>query len=60
MTCTPMTRNALTASAVAALLFPVSLGALLWRGALHMSDVAVDVDPFEIDLQLTDRNDDEA
>lgn len=52
-----MTRNALTASAVAAILFPVSLGALLWRSALHLRDVAIDLDPFEVDLQLHDRND---
>lgn len=54
-----MTRPILAASAVAILLVPVSLGALLWRGALRAHDVAFDVDPFEIDLQLHARNDDE-
>lgn len=55
----PMNRTTLAASAVAVLLVPVSLGALLWRGALRAHDVAFAVDPFEIDLQLNSRNDDE-
>ena len=53
-----MNRQTLAASAVAVLLVPVSLGALLWRGALRAHDVAFAVDPFEIDLQLFARNDD--
>ena len=54
-----MNRQTLAASAVAALLFPVSLGAFLWHTALRAHDVAFAVDPFEIDLQLNGRNDDE-
>jgi hypothetical protein len=53
-----MNRQTLAASAVAVLLVPVSLGTLLWRGALRAHDVAFAVDPFEIDLQLFARNDD--
>ena len=53
------TRQTLAASAVAALLVPFSLGALLWRNALRAHDVAFAFDPFEIDLQLNPRNDDE-
>lgn len=52
------TRHTLAASAVAALLVPFSLGALLWRSAVRAHDVSFAVDPFEIDLQLTGRNDD--
>ncbi|HEX9952986.1 MAG TPA: hypothetical protein VGB53_14540 [Rubricoccaceae bacterium] len=52
-------RQTLAASAVAALLVPFSLGAILWRSALRAHDVSFDVDPFEVDLQLTARNDDE-
>ncbi len=40
----------------AAALLPFGL-ASLWR-ALRLSDLALDFDPFEIDLQLHDRNDD--
>jgi hypothetical protein len=54
-----MNRQTLAASAVALVLVPVSLGALLCRGALRAHDVAFAVDPFEIDLQLNARNDEE-
>ncbi|HEX8385577.1 MAG TPA: hypothetical protein VF576_05315 [Rubricoccaceae bacterium] len=54
-----MTRQTLAALAVAVLLVPVSLGALLWRGSLRAHDVTFAVDPFDIDLQLHARNDDE-
>ena len=54
-----MNRSSFAASAVAVLLVPVSIGALLWRGALRAHDVSFAVDPFEIDLQLSARNDDE-
>ena len=53
------TRQTLAASAVAVLLVPFSLGALMWHSALRARDVAFAVDPFEIDLQLNTRNDDE-
>ena len=39
-----------------AVLLPFGL-ASLWR-ATHLHDLALDFDPFEIDLQLRDRNDD--
>ena len=41
--------------AAAALLLPFGLSSL-WRAA-HLRDLALDLDPFEIDLQLHDRND---
>lgn len=47
---------AVTALTIASL--PVAVGALLWNGALRRRDLWVDVDPFEIDLELTGRNDD--
>lgn len=37
--------------------FPLALGALLWRGLAVRERYWVELDPFEIDLQLTDRND---
>ena len=52
-------RQTLAASAVAVLLVPFSLGALLWRSALRAHDISFAVDPFEVDLQLTARNDDD-
>lgn len=53
-----MTRHAF-AAITAAVLLPLSAGALLWAGPLRRRDVAVALDPFEIDLQLTSRNDEE-
>ena len=41
--------------AAAAVLVPFGLGSL-WRAA-RFRDLALDLDPFEIDLQLRDRND---
>ena len=52
-------RNTLAATAVAVLLVPFSLGALLWRSALRAHDVSFAVDPFEVDLQLYARNDED-
>ncbi len=49
-------RQALAASAVA-LLLPFSAVAFLWRNGLRAADLAFAVDPFEVDLQLHDRND---
>lgn len=54
-----MSRNVLAATVTAAVLLPISVGALLWAGPFRRRDVAVAFDPFEIDLQLTSRNDDE-
>lgn len=46
----------LLSMAAAAVLLPFGLGSL-WRAA-HLRELALDIDPFEIDLQLRDRNDD--
>ena len=64
-TASPMTMTPTTAPRLAgwlglaatAVLLPLGLGSL-WRAA-HLRDLALDLDPFEIDLQLHDRNDDE-
>ena len=57
---TPMLslRQSLTAAAVAFVLLPVSAAAVLWRSGLRATELAFAVDPFEVDLQLYDRNDD--
>lgn len=52
-------RQTLTASAVAFVLLPFSAAAFVWRNGLHAADTAFSVDPFEVDLQLYDRNDGE-
>ncbi len=50
-------RQSLAAAAVAFVLLPVSAAAVLWRNGLHATEFAFAVDPFEVDLQLHDRND---
>ena len=50
-------RQSLAAAAVAGVLLPFSAAAFLWRNGLHATDLAFAVDPFEVDLQLHDRND---
>jgi hypothetical protein len=52
-----MTRQTLAATALSLAALPVTLGALLWHSAFRRRDLWVDLDPFEIDLQLHDRND---
>lgn len=53
----PMTTRTLTATAVTLAALPVALGALLWRGLQLQDRRFVDLDPFEVDLQLLERND---
>ncbi|WP_412068065.1 hypothetical protein [Rubrivirga sp. IMCC43871] len=53
-----MTPRKLAATALTLATLPLTLGALLLRGR-YAQQVALDLDPFEIDLQLHDRNDDE-
>lgn len=51
-------RQSLTAAAVAGVLLPFSAIAFILRNGLRAADLAFTVDPFEVDLQLHDRNDD--
>lgn len=50
-------RQSLAAAAVAGVLLPFSAVAFFWRNGLHAADLAFAVDPFEVDLQLHERND---
>lgn len=50
-------RQSLAAAAVAFVLLPVSAAAFILRNGLHATELAFAVDPFEVDLQLHDRND---
>lgn len=52
-----MTRRTLAVTALSLAAVPFSLGALLWTRSVRRRDLWLDVDPFEIDLQLHDRND---
>ena len=47
----------LVASTLAAALLPLSLLSVFQAGAVRKTDLWADLDPFEIDLQLFDRND---
>ncbi len=53
-----MTARQFAATALTLATLPLTLGALLLRGR-YVRQVALDFDPFEIDLQLHDRNDEE-
>ena len=53
-----MTRRQISALALTTALLPVSFVGLLLANSLHPGDVALNLDPFEIDLQLRERNDD--
>lgn len=44
--------------AVALASVPFALGSFVWRALSTSRDLEVDLDPFEIDLQLRERNDD--
>lgn len=44
-------------AAAAAFLFPLTIYSLARQGALRSRDLQMSLDPFEIDLQLFDRND---
>lgn len=52
-----MTRSQIRALALTTALLPLSVVGLLLTNALRERDLALDLDPFEIDLQLTERND---
>lgn len=54
-----MTTRTLTAAAVTVSALPLALGALMWHGLRLRRDLSLAIDPFEIDLQLHERNDDE-
>ena len=54
-----MTSRTLTATAVSLATLPIALGALVWHGLQVRRRFWIEIDPFEIDLQLHDRNDDE-
>lgn len=47
----------LVATSLAAALLPLTLYSVLRNGAVGQCDLWTDLDPFEIDLQLFDRND---
>lgn len=47
-----------TATALTIAALPVAAGALLWNGVLRRQALWLDLDPFEIDLELHARNDD--
>lgn len=53
-----MTYRTLVASTATIATIPIVIGILAWHGALRHSDLELDFDPGEIDLQLRDRNDD--
>lgn len=53
-----MSPRSLAVTAVTLASLPVAVGALVWNGVLRRRDLWVDLDPFEIDLELTNRNDD--
>ena len=52
--CRPRTFVAATTAAV---LFPLTLYTVVRRGALRARDLRMTIDPFEVDLQLFERND---
>ena len=54
-----MSPRSLAATALTLTSLPVAVGALLWSGAFRRRDLWLDLDPFEIDLELTERNDGE-
>ncbi|MGB3542656.1 hypothetical protein [Rubrivirga sp.] len=47
-----------TSTAVALAAIPFAVGTFVWRALSVSHDVSVTVDPFEVDLQLRERNDD--
>lgn len=54
---TLVTSRSLTTAALTLASLPLAVGVYFWNGALRRRDLWADLDPFEIDLQLTDRND---
>ncbi len=53
-----MSPRTLTATAVSLATLPLALTALVWHGLQVRRQFWVEIDPFDIDLQLHDRNDD--
>ena len=53
-----MSPRTLTATVLTLASLPVAVGALVWNGTLRRRSLWVDLDPFEIDLELRERNDD--
>ena len=52
-----MSPRTLTATAATLAALPLALGALVWHGLQVRRQFWIEIDPFEIDLQLQDRND---
>ena len=52
-----MSNRSLAATAVSLAAVPIALGALVWHGLQVRRQFWVEIDPFEIDLQLHERND---
>jgi hypothetical protein len=52
-----MLSRTLTATAVTLAAVPIALGALVWHGLQLRRRFWVEINPFEIDLQLYERND---
>ncbi len=52
-----MDRHTFTTAALVLASLPLAIGAFLWHRSLRHNTLWDDIDPFEIDLQLTDRND---
>lgn len=50
--------RSLTLAALTLAALPVAAGALLWNGVLRSRSLWLNLDPFEIDLDLLERNDD--
>lgn len=48
----------LTTTAVALATIPFAVGSFVWRTLSSSQQLSVDIDPFEVDLQLHQRNDD--
>ena len=57
-TITPMSPRSLAVTALTLASLPVAAGAMLWNGVLRSRSLWLDLDPFEIDLELRARNDD--
>lgn len=53
-----MTRSTIASAALTLAAVPFAVGALLLHGTLRQRDLWLDLDPFEVDLQLRERNDD--
>ena len=53
-----MSTRTLAATAVTLSALPIAFGALVWHGFRVRREYWVQIDPFEIDLQLRERNDD--